>query len=311
MSETRIAIYSYSLNSVGERHFTCLLKRDGKVVARKEDVPEDALLAAMAAVGGGVFDARFEKGLWLLKTGLPVPLEVAGNKRLSLETYTKSLNPGATATKPKRVYATPEGDAYFKYGMTSNEICAELFTCAVARALNIAVAETRLAYAAGGFGILSNDIGVYIEPCDVRSYSVRDFEAIDGFIEMLLFDYLVMNEDRHAGNWGIIDGKVAALFDHNLCFGGDEVRSDIERFMKEVTTPFYVDDENLQRHDDILEYLITNHKYKVRLFANKLSRMSLVIERSWRGTFHADCENIQALLSRRVAYFFGKVWRRV
>ena len=139
---------------------------------------------------------------------------------LKLEQYRRSPNRGAGASRPKRSYTSPQGEIYFKFDITNNEMCAELFAYDLAKQLGIDIAVTKLANDGKVLGVASYDIGEYEEPSDLKSYSVKDFIMLDGFIEMCLFDYLIMNEDRHAGNWGIIEGRVAPLFDHNFALGG-------------------------------------------------------------------------------------------
>ena len=178
---------------------------------------------------------------------------------LDLDQYRRSPNRGAGASRPKRNYTSPQGEIYFKFGITTNEICAELFAYDLAEQLDIDLAVTRLAKSNLDLGVASYDIGEYEEPSDEKSYSVKDFIAIDGFICMCLFDYLIMNEDRHAGNWGIINGRVAPLFDHNIAFGGDVIIKDIDEAMRTLNSPFYVDDENKSRHDTLLLYFVKYH----------------------------------------------------
>ena len=126
---------------------------------------------------------------------------------LKLDQYRISPMPAAGASRPKRCHTTPRGEIYFKFGMTNNEICAELFAYHLAVQLGIAAAETRLAISADELGVASHDIGAYSEPSDVEGYSVKDYLHVKGFVEVCLFDYIIMNEDRHAGNWGIIESN--------------------------------------------------------------------------------------------------------
>ena len=66
---------------------------------------------------------------------------------------------------------------------------------------------------------------------------------------------MIMNEDRHAGNWGIAAGKVAPLFDHNVCFGGESTPKDPHQFMHKLTSAFEAEEQYQNRHDQILEIL--------------------------------------------------------
>ena len=226
---------------------------------------------------------------------------------LALDTYRRSPNRGAGASRPKRNYTSPHGEIYFKFGISNNEICAELFAYDLAGQLGIDVAVTRLAEAGGVMGIASYDNGGYEEIDDRLSYSVKDYVHISGFIEMCLFDYLIMNEDRHAGNWGEKNGKVAPLFDHNYAFGGETRITDIQNWMRTVTTPFYVSDENKQRHDTILEYFMGQYPEQVKEFTQKLSEIRPIDNTLWHTHFKIDCERMNKTLSARVMYMIEKV----
>ncbi|MCL2603287.1 MAG: phosphatidylinositol 4-kinase [Defluviitaleaceae bacterium] len=233
-------------------------------------------------------------------------LSIPDETLLDLSHYRKSLNRGAGASRPKRVYTSPRGEVYFKFDLTNNEICAELFAYALAIQLDIPVAETKLARSDMLMGVASYDVGVYTEPQDKVSYSVKDFISLNGFVQMCLFDYLIMNEDRHAGNWGITDGCVASLFDHNYAFGGDEVINDIDYFMRRVTTPFYVTDENKQRHDTLLKYFVKYHNDEVNDFIQRLSSVTQIRNPLWEEHFPQDCARLNVLLKSRIAYMTGK-----
>ena len=226
---------------------------------------------------------------------------------LALDNFRKSPNRGAGASRPKRNYTSPHGEIYFKFDISSNEICAELFAYHIAKQLKINVAVTRLAKAGGTMGIASYDNGGYEEIDDRISYSVIDHAHVPGFIEMCLFDYLIMNEDRHAGNWGIKDGKVAPLFDHNYGFGGETPIADIDNWMHAVTTSFYVADENMQRHDTILEYLVEQHFDKVKVFIQKLEAIQPIKNELWKTHFKEDCERLNNILKSRIKYMIRKV----
>ena len=225
----------------------------------------------------------------------------------ALDNYRRSPNRGAGASRPKRNYTSPQGEIYFKFGITNNEICAELFSYDLAKQLEIDVAVTRLAEAGGVVGVASHDNGGYEEIDDKLSYSVKDYAHIPGVIEMCMFDYLIMNEDRHAGNWGINDGKVAPLFDHNYAFGGETPITDVDYWMRTVTTSFYVTDENMQRHDTILEYLTMQHFEQVMAFMKKLNKIKPVANPLWAYHFKDECEHLNKILSARVRYMVGKV----
>ena len=242
---------------------------------------------------------------------LQQPVEPAHDREesglLILDNYHRSPIRGSGASRPKLVFTSPQGAVYFKFGMETNEICAELFAYALALQLGIDIAVTRLAVLDGRLGIASYDIGTYEEPTDKDSYSVKDFIHISGFSQMCLFDYLIMNEDRHAGNWGIVNGNVAPLFGHNYAFGGDEVICDVDMFMKNVTTPFYVDNEHMQRHDTILEYFVRHHGQDVKVFMEKLQNISTISNALWEENLPTECEGLKSILSDRTQYMTQRV----
>jgi hypothetical protein len=226
---------------------------------------------------------------------------------LYLDQYRKSPQSFAGASRPKRVYTTPKGDIYFKFELTSNEICAELFANFIGNQLGLKMAETRLAISAGTLGIASLDIGVYTEPDDSGgNYSVKDFIHINDFIEMCLFDYLIMNEDRHAGNWGFTGGELAPLFDHNYSFGGPTPIIDLYNFMHNVTSPFYVTDFNKQRHNTLLKYFVKYHPKKVNEFMIKTGQLTPVDNPLWRQYFPEECTKMNMILSTRIDYMVRK-----
>ena len=225
---------------------------------------------------------------------------------LELDQYRRSPNRGAGASRPKRNYTSPQGEIYFKFGITNNELCAELFSYDLAKQLEIDVAVTRLAQSGSVLGAASYDIGEYEEPSDAQSYSVKDFIEIDGFITMCLFDYLIMNEDRHAGNWGIINGKVAPLFDHNITFGGDIIIDDVNHFMRTLNSAFYVADQNNNRHDTILLYLVKHHADEVFSFLRKLDDIKVISNDLWNEHFPVDCARLNKILLARIDYMKRK-----
>jgi hypothetical protein len=177
----------------------------------------------------------------------------------------------------------------------------------LAKQLQVDIAETRLAIANGVMGIASYDNGGYYETDDKTSYSIKDHEHVAGFIEMCLFDYLIMNEDRHAGNWGIINGKVAPLFDHNFAFGGETPIVDIDNWMPSVTTAFYVTDHHKQRHDTILEYLVLTHAAFVARFMEKLNASTPIHHALWNTHFPDDFTRLNKILAARIKYMNQKV----
>jgi hypothetical protein len=226
---------------------------------------------------------------------------------LELDQYPKSPNRGASASRPKRSFTSPHGEVYFKFGLTNNEICAELFSYELAKQLKIKAARTRLARAGLDLGVASYDIGEYKEASDDDvNYSVKNFIAVDGFVRMCLFDYLIMNEDRHGGNWGIHEGAVAPLFDHNYAFGGPDEIKDINQFMEGVTSAFYVVDYYRQRYDALLLYFVKYHSDEVDSFLECLNRVSMVSNDLWNEYFPSDCERLNAILFKRIEYMREK-----
>ena len=226
---------------------------------------------------------------------------------LELDKYRRSPMPIAGASRPKRCYTTPSGEIYFKFGLTTNELCAEMFAFSIGKQLGISVAKTRFAISCDELGIASYDIGEYSEPDDKISYSVKDFIYLSGFIEMCLFDYLIMNEDRHAINWGISDKKVAPLYDHNYCFGGPTPVVDVSHFMKTVTSAFYVNSENAQSHDALLKYFVKYHGHEVNGFLKKLSTIKTVNINELAKRMPDDCRRLNKLLLERKQYMKRKV----
>ena len=114
----------------------------------------------------------------------------SGEQILNLNEFRRSPSPGADASRPKYQITTPSGEIYFKFQLTNNEICAEITAYQLAVNLDIPAAKTSLSKYKENIGIASYDIGIYEEPDDSLSYSVKDFLEIEGFVQMCLFDYL-------------------------------------------------------------------------------------------------------------------------
>ena len=237
-------------------------------------------------------------------------LGINGDERiLNLNEFRRSPSPGVEASRPKYQITTPEGEIYFKFQLTNNEICAEIIAFKLAENLNIPAAKTCLSMYKENIGIASYDIGIFKEPDDTISYSIKDFIEIDGFVQMCLFDYLIMNEDRHAGNWGIYDDKVAPLFDHNQCFGGDAANYgyfDADHFMFIVSSAFYVENESQNKHDDILKYLLLHNADEVRYFINKLDKLPELNDSLLDELYCEDFKRMKKLFEKRVAYMKKK-----
>ena len=94
---------------------------------------------------------------------------------LNLNEYRRSPSPGVEASRPKYQITTPAGEIYFKFQLTNNEICAEIVAHQLAESLNIPAAKTCLSKYKDNIGIASYDIGVYEEPDDSPSYSIKDY----------------------------------------------------------------------------------------------------------------------------------------
>ena len=88
------------------------------------------------------------------------PISITSAQVLDLRSCRKSPSPGADATKPKYQLITPTSVVYFKFGLTDNEICAEIVSFMVAEILQVPVTKTFLA-------IYKSEIGV--ASCDNRS----------------------------------------------------------------------------------------------------------------------------------------------
>ena len=229
------------------------------------------------------------------------------NSVVDLKHYRKSPNVGADATKPKIQLITPSGPIYFKFGLTENEVCAEIISYYLATTLDIRAAKTALAWYKDSLGIASWSIGEYVEPDDDKSYSIPDFLHLDGFFEMCLFDYLVMNEDRHAGNWCIQNNSVAPLFDHNVCFGGEEIPIDYDNFMVKLTSPFDIGAEYHQQQDKILELLLELDKAKVKAFLAKVQKITSLELPALEKLFPKQFNLVSKLFRARVLYMTRKV----
>ena len=236
-------------------------------------------------------------------------MSISGQQILDLNEYRRSPSPGVGASRPKYQITAPGGEIYFKFQLTGNEICAEIAANQLAGNLNIPAAKTVLSIYKGNIGIASHDVGIYEEPDDSLSYSVKDFLWVDGFIRMCLFDYLIMNEDRHAGNWGISDNKVVPLFDHNQCFGGDAANYgyfDTDNFMIAVSSAFYAENESQHRHDDILNYLLRYQASEVKDFISKLDKLPGLENPLLEELYNEDFKRIKSLYEKRVAYMLRK-----
>lgn len=228
------------------------------------------------------------------------------NNIVDLSKFRKSPVSAANASRPKYILDTAEGVAYFKFDITTNEICAEILSYEIAKSLQIPCARTYLAKYRNKEGIVSYDIGPYIQPCDDEGYSVKDFIHLEGFIEMCLFDYLIMNEDRHPGNWGItVDNlSVAPLYDHNVCFGQDRIPNDFYYFMPNLTTSFYAEFEYEQLHDTVLRFLCVNYGNKVMEFVSKIKDVESV---NLKDNYPDNYNKIKDLYRFRIGYMKERV----
>ena len=177
----------------------------------------------------------------------------------------------------------------------------------IAVKLGIPIAQTKLAVYKGDIGVASYDIGEYIEPSDEVSYSIKDYLGIGLFIEMCLFDYLVMNEDRHCRNWGIQNGLIAPLYDHNICFSIQSDITDMDYTMVHLTSAFYVNTEYEQRYDTILKFLLENFKEKVYTYLDSLDDLSDFTVPVLERVYPAEYKQIMDILKYRIKYMRMKV----
>ena len=192
---------------------------------------------------------------------------------IKMDKYKRSISPGVTATKPKYLLEVDDTLVYFKFGLTSDEIYAELAAYNMGLKLNIPMAKTQISEYKGSLGIASFDIGNYTEVDDSDGYSMLKYLSIDGFIDMLLFDYLIMNEDRHAGNWGVFNNKVVPLYDHNISFGATAETNDFNYFMAHLTFPFTIHSDYDNSADKILEYICRFYSDAVKDFLMKVNEL--------------------------------------
>jgi len=226
---------------------------------------------------------------------------------LELSEYRRSLSPGADASKPKYQITTPEGNIFFKFKLSNNEICAEVISYKLAAELGVAAAVTKAARYKKELGVASFDIGRYQEPDDTISYSIKDFLHIKGFVKMCLFDYLIMNEDRHGGNWGIVEGEVSFLFDHNNCFGGESGFTDTKKAMETLTSALYAESEYQHRHDMILRFLAEKYPGEVEEFMKKVNEMPEISDNALENLMPEDFARVKGLLRERILYMNRKV----
>jgi len=116
-----------------------------------------------------------------------------------------------------------------------------------------------------------------------------------------------MNEDRHAGNWGITDDNIALLFDHNNSFGGEEGYTNVDQFMVTLTSAFYVDNEYQQRHDTILSSLTSTHPEAVEEFMVKVNALPEISNNALDDLMPEDFARVKMLLKERILYMNRKV----
>jgi len=223
-------------------------------------------------------------------------------KIINMSNLRRGVSPAGDATKPKYQIVTPSGIVWFKFKLTDNEICAELLSYYIAKLLGVSVAETSLVYYKNEIGIASWDIGEYKEPDDSLSYSFHDFVQLKGFIMMCLFDYLIMNEDRHARNWGYKDDMVAPLFDHNMCFGGETAPVNFDSFMRMLTSSFYVDYEYDQSQDKIFDTIAKHYRFITRVFLHILYKLDDINIPVLELLYNDTIGKMKQLLASRIIY---------
>jgi len=231
---------------------------------------------------------------------------------VDLSKYKKSMSPGAAASKPKYVIDVDGDIVYFKFRLTAEEVNAEIFAYRIAIAIGIPVALTKLATYKGEIGIASFDIGKHFEPSDEISYSIKDFLEIKLFVELCLFDYLIMNEDRHCKNWGIQDGSIAPVFDHNICFSLSYNENNMNDAMQHLTSAFYVESENEYHQDDIIKYLAIHYENRVHAFVESLNRLSGISIPELEAIYPDEYKKTLEILKFRITYLKNEVikWTR-
>jgi hypothetical protein len=207
-----------------------------------------------------------------------------------LNKYKRNISPGATATRPKYALEVDGNIVYFKFKL-----------------LKIPAAKVILATYKGEIGVGSYDIGAYSEPEESGLYSVKDYTGITGFIEMCLFDYLIMNEDRHAGNWGMSENESAVPFDHNLTFGGDAAIRDADHFMNTVSSAFCVETEYDYQHDKILKYIADSFPAETEQFMSKISLLDELEIDILENNFPQQYSVVRNLLNKRLKYMKAKI----
>lgn len=75
-------------------------------------------------------------------------------------------------------------------------------------------------------------------------YRIKDI--VEHLSKMIVFDFIIANEDRHFNNFGFVrdinnlkDIKFAPLFDNGSSFGFDKIDEDIDAFNNIISKPFY------------------------------------------------------------------------
>ena len=113
----------------------------------------------------------------------------------------------------------------------------------------------------------------FLENCTLRSVAdyLKDLvEGIyDDFVDMLIFDALIYNEDRHFGNFGImVDNRTnqpyafAPVFDNGLSlfnYGMPEDFEDLDKYARTRTSAYGVPFENT-----VKEFITDRQKEKLR-----------------------------------------------
>ena len=88
---------------------------------------------------------------------------------------------------------------------------------------------------------------------------------------------------------------------------GDVVIRDLPTFMAKVTSPFNVEGQYDQNHNDILKYFVEFHLESVTAFMCKVGEIKLVQNNLWLEHFSRDYERLNKALAGRIKYMIGKV----
>ena len=229
----------------------------------------------------------------------------ASQQEVIIDLSNENLSPSymASASRSKKIYLYQNQVVYYKYELTKNEIFAEVFAYLLGSQLGLNMAKVELARYKETEVIISYDIGQTKEVEEYELYSIKKYEQITGFIEMCLFDYVIMNEDRHIGNWTVLLDReeVAPLYDHNHTFGGEQELAPTHENFRNITSAFCVESDYDYFHDKILEYLYRKHKEKVEGFIKKIEGIEKIEHVLLEQIDAKKVASMNKLLQKRIA----------